>query len=192
MSSGTFIVFFDVSARGLTGILVEVEVGLMGVFPLGLAIAVSLVAKAGPQAVIDGQVRDFLNHDPAVAIAADARHSMAGLNRPVRDESPSALLENIEIDCEAAGIIPEGVSKGVPAGDGDNHRQSAGVGRSTWRRAGVFRKGSGAGGIRAGVYEETVARRTRPRVEDVVLQKASGVVVDRRVPVKPVVEVGRG
>src|SRR6202011_3758226 len=100
--------------------------------------------------------------------------------------------EYVEIDCELASIVPEGVPERIPARDGNHRGCPASVGRSAWTWAGIFRKGSGSGGIRAGVHEEAVPGRTRPSVEDVVLKKIPGVVIDRRVPVKAVVEVRRG
>ena len=72
MSPGTFIVLFHVSAGGLTGILVEMDVALVGVLPFYLAIAVGLVANTGSKTVIDGQIRDFLYDKPPIAIASDA------------------------------------------------------------------------------------------------------------------------
>ena|ERR1700730_8960310 len=100
-------------------------------------------------------------------------------NRPVRDGGASALLENIEIDGEVTGVVPKGVSKGVPAGNRDENGCPARVGWSVRTWAGVFRKGSGPGGIGAGVHEETAAGWIRSRVEDVVLKKVPGVVINR-------------
>src|SRR5207248_11416808 len=112
--------------------LVDLEMSLAAIFPIGFAIAVGVITETGAKAVVDWQIYDLFIGKPSVPVAANHRHwVLIGMDRPMGDAG-AVTAKDVEVDDQTGrlgasgeGTGCKGVSECVPAGCGDLSGHSA-------------------------------------------------------------------